>query len=194
MKNGEITASDFYTLHQAYGTALWHNEFSHAEFINCILFIFIDESGVRDISKIVEGLSKSEFKKTFNLKVKNSINHEKVIRNEMKDKNVSVFKDENSLSTLQYLLVCLAEECGEVAQMIGKCMRFGIKELNPKSKVENLTKLISELADIVAVYELLVQNCNFPELSSKTVRKQIDYKKTKLITYSQSSVELKTVR
>lgn len=57
----------------------------------------------------------------------------------------------------QYLLVKLAEECNEVAQMTIKTMLFGEQSVDPRESTgeTNVQKLRKELMDVVAVMEEL---------------------------------------
>ena len=56
----------------------------------------------------------------------------------------------------QYLLTCLAEECGEVAQRCTKALRFGINEIQPGHEATNYARLWGELCDLQAVAD---DNC-----------------------------------
>lgn len=60
------------------------------------------------------------------------------------------------LERQEHLLACLAEECGEVAQVVGKCLRFGVDDYHPKTgNVPNIELLRREFNDLVAVAEML---------------------------------------
>jgi len=61
-------------------------------------------------------------------------------------------------------LAMLAEECGEVIQVIGKILRHGYDSYHPDTPaITNLSLLENELADVMAVQRLMA------------VRKDIDY-------------------
>ncbi len=51
------------------------------------------------------------------------------------------------------LLACLAEECGEVMQVIGKVLRHGYDDYSPydETKTTNRRNLEKELGDLAAV-------------------------------------------
>jgi len=55
------------------------------------------------------------------------------------------------------LLALLAEECGEVVQIVGKCLRHGILSWNPNvgERPNNQDLLEKELGDLFAAVELL---------------------------------------
>lgn len=54
-------------------------------------------------------------------------------------------------------LALLAEECSEVIHMIGKILRFGWNDLHPDylSGPDNRQRLRSEIADVLAIIELM---------------------------------------
>lgn len=59
------------------------------------------------------------------------------------------------LNAEQYLLICLAEEAGEVAHEVYKGMRFGWKNRHPApGHSTNEEKLRFEILDVVAVYQM----------------------------------------
>ena len=47
-------------------------------------------------------------------------------------------------------LAHVAEECGEVIQMVSKCIRFGVTEVYPKqaTRKNNAARLLDEMADL----------------------------------------------
>lgn len=59
------------------------------------------------------------------------------------------------MNELEYLLMVVAEECGEVAQRASKAARFGLSEIQPGQPDDNKRRLERELADLVATAELL---------------------------------------
>jgi len=56
---------------------------------------------------------------------------------------------------IDHLLACVGEECGEIQQIIGKSIRFGLFDCHPVTKEVNLDALEREIHDLIAVYELL---------------------------------------
>lgn len=58
------------------------------------------------------------------------------------------------------LLGGTSEECGEVVQVIGKILRHGLDSYKPTDPqaVANRQNLASELADIAAMTDLLIEN------------------------------------
>lgn len=62
------------------------------------------------------------------------------------------------LSIQDYLLSCLAEECGEVVQLVGKSHRFGLDDFGPNDPTPNRERLAAELNDIIAIAEMLTEN------------------------------------
>lgn len=59
------------------------------------------------------------------------------------------------MTRTEYLLVTLAEECCEAAQRATKALRFGMNEVQPGQMEDNVRRLERELADTVAVAEML---------------------------------------
>ncbi len=54
-------------------------------------------------------------------------------------------------------LACLAEECGEVIQAIGKVLRHGYESRHPMGGETNRQALEREVGDVYATVELLVK-------------------------------------
>jgi NTP pyrophosphatase (non-canonical NTP hydrolase) len=86
-------------------------------------------------------------------------------------------------ATTNHILACVGEECGEIQQMVGKCLRFGLHSDNHKSedKKKNIELLLMEFNDLVAVIEMLADNLGIeqPIISPKDVAA----KKAKVISY-----------
>lgn len=63
----------------------------------------------------------------------------------------------NGLSPAQTeRLAILAEECGEVIQLVGKILRFGLDSHHPADpETKNRDLLVSELTDVEAAIQLL---------------------------------------
>jgi NTP pyrophosphatase (non-canonical NTP hydrolase) len=53
-----------------------------------------------------------------------------------------------------YLLACLAEECGEVTQLCGKALRFGAKSYGENNTM-TLGSIYNEVQDVLAVWFML---------------------------------------
>ena len=64
------------------------------------------------------------------------------------------------------LLMILCEECGEVIQGVSKGVRFGFDNKH-NSDLTNAEKVGYEMADLVAVYEMLVERGMMPEISDE---------------------------
>ena len=54
----------------------------------------------------------------------------------------------------QYLLCVLEEELLEAAHRVSKAQRFGLMECQPKQTMDNRTRLVSELNDVIAMLEM----------------------------------------
>lgn len=62
------------------------------------------------------------------------------------------------LDVEQYLLVKLAEECSEVAQMAMKSAQYGLKEVKEGQDLTNAERLNSELNDLHIILTLMKKN------------------------------------
>lgn len=61
------------------------------------------------------------------------------------------------MNRTEHLLVCLAEECAEVGQAVGKALRFGLADGYPGTDRTNAQDITSEVADLFAIVEMLVE-------------------------------------
>ncbi|BCB28403.1 hypothetical protein SKTS_32890 [Sulfurimicrobium lacus] len=89
----------------------------------------------------------------------------------------------------QYLLVCLAEECAEVAQRVSKALRFGLDEIQPGQKLTNSQRITQELNDLAAVAEMLIADKSIDGLQ----RGAVDAKKAKVKAFMAYSVQCGTL-
>lgn len=81
---------------------------------------------------------------------------------------------------LTHLLFCLAEECGELQQDVGKAGRFGVFDIKPNTSSSNWDTMRNELHDIVAVYEML---CAILKEDTVLDREMIEAKKIRVLEY-----------
>jgi len=87
---------------------------------------------------------------------------------------------------LDHLIGCVGEECGEIQQVIGKIIRFGILDTNPHTKNTNWVELRKEVHDLVAVYEMV---CDEFDRVETLDRKLIDKKKKRVLKYMEYARE-----
>lgn len=80
----------------------------------------------------------------------------------------------------EHLLTCLAEECAEVQQAVAKALRFGLTDGYPNTDRTNAGDIARELADLVAVAEMLEESGAVPR--SHTLW-DIEQKKAKVQTF-----------
>lgn len=59
------------------------------------------------------------------------------------------------INQTEHLLICAAEECAEVQQRITKALRFGLDEIQPGQEFTNAHRIMTELADLLGVLEML---------------------------------------
>lgn len=60
------------------------------------------------------------------------------------------------MNPIDYLLTQLASECSEVAHRVSKMLQFGLTETQPGQDLNNTTRLIDEMNDLIGVAEMLV--------------------------------------
>lgn len=88
-------------------------------------------------------------------------------------------------SKFDHLLACVGEECGEIQQVVGKAIRFGILDTNPRSKKTNWADLWKEVHDLVAVFEMLCDEFDRVDILD---RKLIEAKKKRVLKYMEYAV------
>ena len=59
------------------------------------------------------------------------------------------------MNRTEHLLACLAEECAEGAQAVGKALRFGLDDGYPGTDRKNADDIAKELNEMLAVAEML---------------------------------------
>jgi len=59
------------------------------------------------------------------------------------------------MNKIEHLLLCLAEEAGEVVQAAGKAGRFGLNDQPSPDKLSNNEYIVREVNDVLAILELL---------------------------------------
>lgn len=91
----------------------------------------------------------------------------------------------------EYLLACLAEECAEVQQAIGKALRFGIDDSPPSGLACNREYITRELIDVLAVSEMLRDRGVLPSPDRK--HEMILDKKAKVLRFMDYSRERGTL-
>lgn len=78
------------------------------------------------------------------------------------------------------LILCLAEEAGEVVQACTKALRFGLESTNPETKVINRDQLIQEICDVVLVAVMVSERLG---VSHDERSSRMDMKFAKLTKY-----------
>jgi len=82
-----------------------------------------------------------------------------------------------------YLLACLGEECGEVQQLVGKSLRFGLLSENPHNGDINMILLRNEINDISAAWMALKEHIGLAPYDPRD-QSHIDAKIEKMELYS----------
>lgn len=87
----------------------------------------------------------------------------------------------------QYLLIKLAEEASEVAQIALKTAQFGLHETYPGQPKSNIDRVLAEVTDLLAILEMLDVEL---ELKISIDREEVEKKMTKVRKYLAISREL----
>lgn len=88
------------------------------------------------------------------------------------------------LTDEQFVLMCIAEECNEVAHRCSKAIRFGIGEVQKNQTKTNGERFVDELTDLLALIELmrtLDEHAHSPSRFPAVTREGIDAKKAKFL-------------
>ena len=85
----------------------------------------------------------------------------------------------------EYLLTCIAEECGELQHAIFKMLRFGTEDRHPDGGDTNVENFFKELTDLVAVIDLAEQEGVLPEV--QTPEQGIQAKQEKVLEFMEYS-------
>lgn len=91
------------------------------------------------------------------------------------------------MNRLQFLLVKLAEEGSEIAQISLKTTQFGAHEKCPDQPFSNFERVHQEIDDLLAIVEMLNDECGFNFASN---RDRIEAKKIKVNRYAAYSEKL----
>lgn len=91
------------------------------------------------------------------------------------------------MNQLQHLLIKLAEEGSEVAQIALKTSQFGPDEIMPGQPLSNFQRCHQELDDLMAIVEMLNDQHQFGYTPN---RERIEAKFTKVNTYLGYSIHL----
>lgn len=91
------------------------------------------------------------------------------------------------------LLVTAMEECAEVQQAISKCLRFGLDNYNPDTKIKNKSDVICEFIQLTAVIEKLQDDGVLPRLSDVGVKQVKEDKLKNVEKYQEMSVGFGTL-
>lgn len=94
----------------------------------------------------------------------------------------------------QFLLLKLMEECAEVSQRASKQIQFGALEVqntaSGKSKKDNAERLHDEIADLLVLVRLLIEDREIAPFSKEVMDQRYIEKKAKLQKYLDYSYQL----
>lgn len=83
----------------------------------------------------------------------------------------------------QHLIAILGEEGVEVSQRTTKALRFGLNEVQPEQPFDNAERIMREMSDMIAVYEMLVDEGLVPPVKKSLIQNKKD-KVEKFLVYS----------
>lgn len=105
----------------------------------------------------------------------------------MKD---TVVAKQTPMSRADYLLSHLAQECCEIAIRCTKAQMFGLQEVQPGQHLSNLKRILYEIADMLAMCEVMKNEGVLVELDGNTTEHLINEKKEKAAHFTTYSKEL----
>jgi len=76
------------------------------------------------------------------------------------------------MDKLYYLLLLLAEESAELIKTTTKAKRFGMEGCDPDTNIPNKEEIVREAEDIIAVFELLVEEGQIRELDKQRIKEK----------------------
>jgi hypothetical protein len=79
------------------------------------------------------------------------------------------------MNRIEHLLVCVTEECAEIAQAADKALRFGLEDGSPERQSTNAEDIVKEYSDLVALIRMLFEEGVLKDYNTMTAR-QIAYK------------------
>ena len=95
----------------------------------------------------------------------------------------------------EHLLTCLIEECSEIQKVAAKALRFGLNDHHPDIPgVTNAEDITRECADMIAVYEMLIDERIIPTLDVVGLKQKKREKVLKYIEYAKDCGTLKIAK
>lgn len=91
-----------------------------------------------------------------------------------------------AMNKTEHLLACIGEEAGEIQQEVSKALRFGLYDHGPGRNTSNYQRTYGEVHDIIAVFEMLIED-QFNE-RFEIDRDRIEQKKAKVEHYLEYSL------
>lgn len=91
------------------------------------------------------------------------------------------------LTQLEYLLVKVGEECGELQQVASKANLFGIDDLHPVTGISNRESFIAEMHDVIETAKLALENVG---QEFKIEQSRLSAKRAKIYLYMLQSYYL----
>ena len=86
------------------------------------------------------------------------------------------------INRTEHLLICLAEECNEVAQRVSKALRFGLTEVQAGQNRTNAERIMDEFMDLTAVLAMLAE-ANQLDMDSSNMEAKLKAKVARVEKY-----------
>ena len=77
------------------------------------------------------------------------------------------------MNRLEHVLTIISEECNEVSQRVSKSLRFGLLNVEEGQTSTNMTRILDEYIDLVAMMEMLeqeIRNSNDERFKHKSLK------------------------
>ena len=88
------------------------------------------------------------------------------------------------MTKLQFLLLKLAEEAGEIVQIAAKTSQFGMLEKYPEQPFTNAERCHQEINDLLAIIDMLNDEFNFGFVGDVYAMEMKKKKASKYLSYS----------
>jgi hypothetical protein len=95
------------------------------------------------------------------------------------------------MNRIEHLLVCVTEECAEIAQAADKALRFGLEDGSPERQSTNAEDIVKEYSDLVALIRMLFEE---GVLKDYNMERQIEMKREKVNKYMEYAKQQGTLQ
>lgn len=97
-----------------------------------------------------------------------------------------------TMTEIEHVLSCLAEECCEVGQRVSKALRFGLNEVQEGQEMSNAERIAYEFKDLITIGYMLQSNGVLPDIIP--TEEEAEAKVAKVLKYIEYAKQQGTVR